>query len=116
MERIAKQISTRCRRPLFDAFWSEWRRCRSDRERGLTSYILFTLNDRLVADLGTEWLFALLRRAPAELRVAEVLEFIAAKGRRGHGEVLSCREDNHQHRAEILYQLDRFRTRDRYRS
>jgi hypothetical protein len=75
--------------PIFSAFWSEWRRCRSDQERGLTVYILFALNDRLVADLGTEWLFPLLRRAPAELRVAEVLEFIGAKSRRGHPEVLT---------------------------
>ena len=34
------------------------------------------LHDRLVADLGTRWLFPLLRRAPAELRVADVLGFL----------------------------------------
>src|SRR5215831_16294867 len=43
--------------PLFKAFWAEWRRCQSDQERGLTAYVLFALNDRLVADLGREWLF-----------------------------------------------------------
>ncbi len=73
--------------PLFKAFWAEWRRCQSDQERGLTAYVLFALNDRLVADLGREWLFPLLRRAPAELRVNEVLSFILAKSRRDHPEI-----------------------------
>jgi hypothetical protein len=41
--------------PLFAAFWQEWRRCKSEAERGLTAYILLALNDRLVADLGTEY-------------------------------------------------------------
>lgn len=62
--------------PLFAAFLKEWRRCRSEAERGLTTYILLSLNDRLVADLGTNWLFPLLRRAPAELRVADIRGFI----------------------------------------
>ena len=57
---------------LFAAFLKEWRRCRSEPERGLTAYILLALNDRLVADLGTNWLFPLLLRAPAPLRVADV--------------------------------------------
>ena len=69
--------------PLFAAFLQEWRRCRSEPERGLTAYMLLALHDRLVADLGTRWLFPLLRRAPAELRVADVLGFLdrAAKKR-----------------------------------
>ena len=69
--------------PLFAAFLQEWRRCRSEPERGLTAYMLFALHDRLVADLGTRWLFPLLRRAPADLRVADVLGFLdrAAKKR-----------------------------------
>ena len=62
--------------PLFAAFLQEWRRCRSEPERGLTAYMLLALHDRLVADLGTRWLFSLLRRAPAELRVADVLGFL----------------------------------------
>jgi hypothetical protein len=62
--------------PLFLAFWQEWRLAHSEAERGLTAYVLLALNDRLVADLGTQWLFPLLRRAPAELRVEEVLAFI----------------------------------------
>lgn len=69
--------------PLFAAFLREWRRCRSEPERGLTAYVLLALHDRLVADLGTRLLFPLLRRAPAELRVADVLGFLkrAAKKR-----------------------------------
>lgn len=63
--------------PVFSAFWTEWRRCESDPERGLTAYVLFSLNDRLVAEIGCEWLFSLLRRAPADIRVADVLAFIS---------------------------------------
>ena len=62
--------------PLFAAFLREWRRCRAEPERGLTAYVLLALHDRLVADLGIQWLFPLLRRAPAELRVADVLGFL----------------------------------------
>ena len=62
--------------PLFGAFWTEWKRCASEAERSLTAYIFFALNDRLVADLGTEWLYPLLRRAPAEIRLADVAAFI----------------------------------------
>jgi hypothetical protein len=58
--------------PLFAAFWSEWQRCASESERSLTAYVFFALNDRLVTDLGTEWLYPLLRRAPAEVRLADV--------------------------------------------
>lgn len=62
--------------PLFSAFWTEWKQCSSEAERGLTAHVLLALNDRLVADLGTAFLFPLLRRAPAELRVTDVLAFI----------------------------------------
>ncbi|MCK5795605.1 MAG: DUF1819 family protein, partial [Deltaproteobacteria bacterium] len=62
--------------PVFAAFLREWRRCGSESERGLTAYILLALNDRLVADLGVQWLCPRLRRAPAELRVSDVLGFI----------------------------------------
>ena len=51
--------------PLFAAFAKEWRGCASEAERALTAYVFFSLNDRLVADLGDKWLFPLLRRAPA---------------------------------------------------
>lgn len=71
---------------IFAAFWAEWQRCASEAERGLTAYVLFALNDRLVADLGSEFLFPLLRRAPAELRVADVRAFIEL-AKAAHAEV-----------------------------
>jgi len=74
--------------PLFTAFIKEWSRCSSEPERNLTAYILLALNDRLVADLGTQWLFPRLRRAPVELRVSDVLGFIKASAA-GHPEVTS---------------------------
>jgi hypothetical protein len=76
---------------LFKIFWTEWQRCGSDTERGLTAYVLLALNDRLVADLGVEWLFPLLRRAPAELRVPEVRAFIE-RAATSHPEVLRWSE------------------------
>ena len=78
--KIWKELKARyildTRHPLFAAFLREWRRCRSEPERGLTAYVLLALHDRLVADLGTRWLCPLLRRAPTELRVADVLGFL----------------------------------------
>lgn len=62
--------------PLFAAFWAEWTRCTSEPERSLTAYVFFALNDRLVTDLGIRLLYPLLRRAPADLRLADVLAFI----------------------------------------
>lgn len=62
--------------PLFAAFWQEWVRCESEQERHLTAYVLFALNDRLVLDLGKDWLCPHLQRAPSEIRVEEVLTFI----------------------------------------
>lgn len=78
--------------PLFSAFWAEWERCGSDNERSLTAYVFFALNDRLVADLGTEYLYPLLRRAPAELRIADVLAFIERAGR-SHPETLAWSDE-----------------------
>ncbi len=65
-------------RPLFAAFWSEWKRCESEPERGLVAYCLLALQDKLVMDLGLDFLFPRLRRAPTELRVDDVLGFIKA--------------------------------------
>ncbi|MFH1116431.1 MAG: BrxA family protein [Pseudomonadota bacterium] len=62
--------------PLFAAFWAEWVRCASEAERSQTAYCLLALNDRLVADLGSELLLPLLRRAPQPFRVQDVLAFI----------------------------------------
>lgn len=73
--------------PLFDAFWREWLRCGSDQEQALTAYVLLALYDLLVADLGIEWLSPYLRRAPAELRVADLRAFIEQKGTSSHPEV-----------------------------
>lgn len=79
-EKTWKELKARYRLeatdPLFSAFWNEWQRCGSEAERSLTAYIFFALNDRLVADLGTEWLYPLLRRAPADIRIADVSSFI----------------------------------------
>jgi len=62
--------------PLFAAFWAEWIRCQSEAEKAQTAYCLLALNDRLVADIGSELLFQLLRRAPQPFRVEDVLAFI----------------------------------------
>jgi hypothetical protein len=72
---------------LFAAFWTEWQRSYVEAERGLTAYVLFALNDRLVADLGTDYLFPLLRRAPAEIRIDDVRLFISRSAEK-HAEVL----------------------------
>jgi Putative inner membrane protein (DUF1819) len=86
--------------PLFAAFWQEWRRCKSESEFGLTAYILFALNDRLVADLGFNWLNQCLRRAPAELRVDDVHNFIKRAGATDHPEVLAWTDDTRRHVAQ----------------
>lgn len=79
-EKLWKELKARYRLdaedPLFAAFWAEWTRCTSEPERSLTAYVFFALDDRLVTDLGLELLYPLLRRAPAELRLADVLAFI----------------------------------------
>jgi len=85
--------------PLYAAFWIEWQRCVAEAERGLTAYVLLALNDRLVADLGTAFLFPLLRRAPAELRVAEVLAFIE-RAATPHPEVKSWSENTRRSLAQ----------------
>lgn len=64
--------------PLFAGFTTEWEQCTSEQERGLTAYCLLALNDKLVADLAFDFLFARLRRAPVELRVDDILSFLTA--------------------------------------
>jgi len=78
--------------PLFSAFWAQWQRSDSETERTLTAYVLFALNDRLVADLGMDWLFPLLRRAPMEVRVADVRAFLLRSAQQ-HPEVLGWSEE-----------------------
>ncbi|MCI0626637.1 MAG: DUF1819 family protein [Acidobacteria bacterium] len=99
-EELKKRYLLDRRQPLFEAFWSEWRRSKSDPERGLTAYVLLALNDRLVADLGMQWLDGYLRRAPAELRVEEVRNFIRRAGDGEHPEVREWTEDTQLHIAQ----------------
>jgi hypothetical protein len=88
--KLWKELKARYRldaaNPLFAAFWAEWRRCASEAERGLTAYVMLALNDRLVADLSSDLLFPLLRKAPAELRVADIQAFIE-RAVSGHPEI-----------------------------
>jgi len=86
--------------PLFLAFCQEWQSCKSDFERGLTAYTLLALNDRLVADLGLNWLYSYLRRAPADLRVDEVRNFIRRAAKSEHPEVQAWTEDTQLHVAQ----------------
>jgi hypothetical protein len=64
--------------PLFAAFLEEYRLARSEGDRAVTAYVFFALNDRLVLDLGQDWLYQYLRAAPSELRPADVLNFLTA--------------------------------------
>jgi hypothetical protein len=86
--------------PLFRAFWREWQASRSDSERGLTAYSLLALNDRLVSDLGLNWLYSHLRRAPVELRVDEVRDFLRRAAQTEHPEVRAWTEDTQLHVAQ----------------
>lgn len=99
-EELRKRYILDRRRALYEAFWSEWHRSRSDPERGLTTYVLLALNDRLVADLGTQWLHIYLRRAPAELRVQEIRNFIRRAAETDHPEVRQWTEDTQLHVAQ----------------
>lgn len=84
---LRKRYPLDSRHPLFREFWQEWRRCQSDQERLLTLYVFFASNDRLVADLGTNWLCSYLRRSPAELRLADLRAFIDRAGQTDHPEI-----------------------------
>ncbi|MBK8482435.1 MAG: DUF1819 family protein [Proteobacteria bacterium] len=72
--------------PLFRAFLEEYRRASSENDRALTAYLLFALHDRLVCDLGTEWIYQYLRTAPGDLRTADVLAFLRSR-ERSHPEI-----------------------------
>jgi hypothetical protein len=99
-EELRKRYLLDRERPLFLAFWHEWRRCKSEPERGLTAYLLFALNDRLVADLGLNLLYSYLRKAPAELRVDDVLNFIKRAADSDHPEIQGWTEDTRLHVAQ----------------
>ena len=88
------------RLPVFEAFWIEWHRSTTDLERGLTAYVLLALNDRLVAELGMNWLHSYLRRAPVELRVEEVRNFIRRAAATDHPEVRNWTDDTQLHVAQ----------------
>lgn len=85
-EELKKRYRLDAADPLFSAFWHEWRRGQSEPEKALTAYVLFALNDRLVFDLGVQFLFPLLNRANAELRVGDVHAFIE-RAKTSHPEV-----------------------------
>ena len=87
-EELSKRYVLDPEHPLFAAFWTEWRRCTSTAEQALSVYVLLALNDRLVADLGTSWLYPRLRNAPSELRVDNVGSFIS-QGSQHRPEVLA---------------------------
>jgi hypothetical protein len=76
---LAPRYGVDGRAPLFRAFLEEDRRASSDMDRALAAYLLFALHDRLVCDLGVDWLYQYLRAAPAELRTADVIAFLAAR-------------------------------------
>ncbi|MBM3301725.1 MAG: DUF1819 family protein, partial [Deltaproteobacteria bacterium] len=78
--------------PLFAVFWAEWIRCESEAEKAQSAYCLLALNDRLVADLGSELLFPLLRRAPQLFRSDDVLAFIN-RAKTLHPEITSWTEN-----------------------
>jgi hypothetical protein len=63
---------------LFRGFLEEWRRCTSDQERALTAYCLLALNDCLVADLGINYLFPRIRKAPTEVRQGDIIAYLHA--------------------------------------
>jgi hypothetical protein len=63
---------------LFRDFLEEWRRCASDQERALTAYCLLALNDCLVAELGSNYLFPRIRKAPTEVRQDDILAYLHA--------------------------------------
>lgn len=63
---------------LFRDFLEEWLHCTSDQEKALTAYCLLALNDCLVADLGSNYLFPRIRKAPAEVRQDDILAYLHA--------------------------------------
>lgn len=64
--------------PLFCSFIAEWSNCLAESEAALTIYCLFALNDRLVTDLGVNYLFPRLRQAPSPIRVDDIEAFLCA--------------------------------------
>jgi len=71
---------------LFLAFWGEWQQCQTDHERALTVYCFFSLNDKLVAELSQNLLYPLLKKAPAEISVQDILAFLEHSSK-NHAEI-----------------------------
>lgn len=91
--------------PLFRAFLEEYRAATSVRDRDLTAYLLFALRDKVVSDLGTEWLYEYLRSAPAELRAVDVLAFLSSREKTNpeiHGWSAASRENIASHYLSAL--------------
>lgn len=99
-EKVWKELAARYAidgsSPLFRAYLEEYRGATSARDRGLTSYVLFALHDRLVCDLGTDWLYEYLRAAPAELRKLDVLAFLSSR-ETAHPEILGWSSSSREH-------------------
>ncbi len=73
--------------PLFRSFLAEWSRHLTEPEASLTLYCLWALNDKLVANLGINYLFPKLREAPSPISADDIAAYLfAEKGR--HPELL----------------------------
>jgi hypothetical protein len=111
-EKVWKELAARYgidgTSPLFRAYSEEYRRGSSERDRAVTSYILFALRDSLVCDLGTDWLYEYLRAAPADLRTVDVLAFLSSR-EPAHPEIrrwsASSRENIASHYLSALKEL-----------
>jgi hypothetical protein len=90
-QKIFKELKGRylldAENPIFSAFCEQWVRCRSDQERALTAYIMLALNDRTVTVTSQEWFFPQMRRAPSELRVGDLENFLRQMGKAKHPEI-----------------------------
>lgn len=76
---IAARYDIRGESPLFETYLEEYRRAVSERDRALVTYLMFALQDRLVCDLGTDWLYEYLRASPSDLRTVDVLAFVDSR-------------------------------------
>jgi Putative inner membrane protein (DUF1819) len=65
--------------PLFQCFLAEWSKQLPDPEGSLTIYCLWALNDRLVAELGTKYLFPRLRQAPSPVKTDDIMAYLFTK-------------------------------------
>lgn len=85
-EDLSARYLLRPSHPLFQSFLAEWSNHMVEPEKSLTLYCLWALNDRLVADLGSKYLFPRLRQAPSPLGADDVVACLFAE-REGHPEL-----------------------------